>query len=455
MNCKTIQRRLLALPNPDRVSATVRNHLADCPKCREMQRRLAQIERHVPLIQVPSSSFAKAALARRVRNGPTFREKILRNVEALPAMAQRLGRPRFAAAGLAAALLLMVVGWHLSQRTGQPENAELPNHSAKPDLLLTNLIKHELALAEAHNPRPQVETLASLAEDLHGSAQVLVLAPEGKSVTRDVADWYGQVLRTVARRSEALEPADRKPVLGPLAQRLGEAAKKADDLARELDAPANHPLRGMAKAARDAKAQIEKVAQQEARLAPVGGGRAPFACILAYGPGLVLFGSAQPTPSVEQAPVPAEEARRFHRNFDLIESVVKNSMQLAVEEDPIRRAACCGNVARSLARAIEQASAEREGERAAELGQHLRAQLQRGVATNLTVAAEQTPVGSLREGELLKVAGDVARIVQPLEESLRRAAESGAGEQVQNTLRAVHDGRDGLKKALEGRDVQP
>jgi hypothetical protein len=165
-------------------------------------------------------------------------------------------------------------------------------------------------------------------------------------------------------------------------------------------------------------------------------------------PGLVLFGTAP----AAATPTPADEARRFRRNYDLIESVVQSSLDLAVVEDPVQRAHFCGKVARTLAQAIRQAAADREGERAAELSRHLRDQLKNGVAVNLTAASTVTPLGSKGEEDLRKVADDVNRIIQPLEDQLERSADAGTRENLRSTLQTIHDGRVEVDNVLKGRE---
>ncbi len=124
-----------------------------------------------------------------------------------------------------------------------------------------------------------------------------------------------------------------------------------------------------------------------------------------------------------------------------------------MEEDPIRRAASCGRVARSLARAIEKAAADREGDRAAELGRHLRDQMQRGVVANLNVnAVTSRPLSSVREDALRKIdadMADMANIIGPLQDQLRPTADAGTHDSLQHTLQAIHDGRAEINKALQ------
>ena len=51
-----------------------------------------------------------------------------------------------------------------------------------------------------------------------------------------------------------------------------------------------------------------------------------------------------------------DEVRRFQRNRDLIKAVVEGSLRLAEEQDRVSRASVCGDVARSMAEAIQKAA---------------------------------------------------------------------------------------------------
>ena len=66
MKCQAAQRRLLEAEDPALPPEKVRHHLAACPACRQWQRRLVQVERHVPLLPVPAGSGPPADLLQRL-----------------------------------------------------------------------------------------------------------------------------------------------------------------------------------------------------------------------------------------------------------------------------------------------------------------------------------------------------------------------------------------------------
>ncbi len=140
-------------------------------------------------------------------------------------------------------------------------------------------------------------------------------------------------------------------------------------------------------------------------------------------------------------------AHLFQRNRDLIQTLVEGGLRLAAADDALQRAECCSGVAERLAAAIQQAAVNQEQARVAELGLHLRALLETGVAANLTTARRQIPIGSTLEKNLHEVRDRTAHLIEPLEEQLLRV--SAREEAIQHTLKALQVGRTEVEKALE------
>jgi hypothetical protein len=132
MKCKVVQRRLLAITNPERVPAGLRDHLAHCSVCREWHYHLILLDRHIPLLPIPPSN-GKTKLMRRLlqkkvpgtqaatsplkapSQTPTrSRSRALtlphRRVLSFPASRPPVRR-RNLLLGAAAALLLIALGW--------------------------------------------------------------------------------------------------------------------------------------------------------------------------------------------------------------------------------------------------------------------------------------------------------------------------------------------------------
>jgi hypothetical protein len=146
-----------------------------------------------------------------------------------------------------------------------------------------------------------------------------------------------------------------------------------------------------------------------------------------------------------------EQARQWQRNRELVKVLVDSGLHLAGEDDVLERASQCAGVASQLAGEIRQAARQREGGRVAELGQHLQALLEQGVAANLTRAREAAPNGTSLERQLKKLQEQTASVVGPLEDELQRSVDAETREDVQRALKALRTGRTGVEKALSSK----
>jgi hypothetical protein len=160
---------------------------------------------------------------------------------------------------------------------------------------------------------------------------------------------------------------------------------------------------------------------------------------------VLLAGAPHPAPQLDAA----ARARFFERNRDLIQTLVEGGLRLAVTDDPLERAECCSGVAESLAAAIQQAARKQDGAHVAELGLHLRALLQTGVAANLSTARRQIPLGSMLEKNLREVRDRTAHLVEPLEEQLLHLTDREYQQEIRYTLKALQVGRTEVENALE------
>jgi hypothetical protein len=157
-----------------------------------------------------------------------------------------------------------------------------------------------------------------------------------------------------------------------------------------------------------------------------------------------LAGAQDPVPR----PDTAARARLFQRNRDLIQTLVQGGLRLAAADDALQRAECCSRVAEHLATEMQQAALNHEEARIAELGVHLGALLETGVAANLSTARKQIPVGSTLERNLREVRDRTAQFVEPLEEQLLRVNDPDDRQGVRHTLRALQVGRTEVERAL-------
>lgn len=146
----------------------------------------------------------------------------------------------------------------------------------------------------------------------------------------------------------------------------------------------------------------------------------------------------------------AERSQQLHANLDLIRSLVKGGVELANQDDPLKRAGYCNAMAERFADQISLAADGRDAARLTELGNHFHALLQRGVASNFREARRAIREGSAEERELFRVHGETAAFVADLERHLQRALDDEPRPEVQRALQAVQDGRQQVDSAIKG-----
>jgi hypothetical protein len=468
MNCKSVQRQLLGLQDPGRPDTEVQAHLDACPSCSAWQRRLTRIEHHVPLLPVPPSTRL-----------PAFQRRLLRRSSTLPLpRPPRVTVARLAVAGLAAAVLLAVVGVWVTYGPTLNPSASVAQGAPTPDPLLASLMQRNLELARAVDTRQSIEGLRQMASDLHGAAPPLAGAGDEVSLEK-LASWYDKVVREGivghARRS-TFDPVQHRAFVEETAHRLTLESNEAERLAKEvgdrpdvainLHAPKSvaHSLGVMAKAARDGSRELRgliaakdgKAPAPPADSRPPTTGRAPDR---RAGDGLerVLLGSITAAPLAlisdlkPAAPVisPEEQARRFRRNRALFQSLVHSGLRIAAEEPGLHRARQCNKMAARLSDEIKLALDNRDAHRAAELGLHFRAALKRGVADTLAYASKDFRPGSTGEQEMRQIGAESLDLASKLQDELRQAAEKpGMRTTAEQLARAVSDGRAEVERVI-------
>jgi hypothetical protein len=143
----------------------------------------------------------------------------------------------------------------------------------------------------------------------------------------------------------------------------------------------------------------------------------------------------------------AERVRQFERDQNLIQTLVESGIELAGEDDPLRRAAQCNKLADRFAREISQAAAAKNSPRVKTFGEHLQDLLTVGVAGNLAVARGSLPAGSPQERTLV----EFGKEVKQLEANLGRTTQVD-GKEVFSALTAVRHGREEVEKAIRGKN---
>ncbi len=212
MNCEVCQRRLLATRDPASPGPELRAHLADCPACRQWQRRLLRLEAHIPLLPVPRSHAKERLL-----------DQLFGEPEPAPAPPPPVLKPRAPwwrsphvvrrVAGAAAAAVLLVcgllLGVLLQRGGGTPDNDALPPEVDQD--LVARLADADVRLAEADTPRQRAEALADMAEALRQQRQAVRRAGDGGEETGELARLHERVVA----RARALPAAERRQVAAP------------------------------------------------------------------------------------------------------------------------------------------------------------------------------------------------------------------------------------------------
>jgi hypothetical protein len=451
MNCTILQRRLLALEDPRRPPAELRDHLIHCAACRAWQRQVIHIEERLPLLPVPPTN-AKARLIERVLAG-TAGPKLHQPAPRPTLPLRRPRRPDFAVRAkvalppaLAAGLLMFAIilfGQQWPRGAGPG-----PAAGASRDALLRKVFEHDLKLAKWSAPSERMRELADLAGDLQEQTGPLAAAGSAEDLDA-LARWYAQVVsKGVVPLAGNAPAADREAV----AEGLEDARGKSVMLAERVSEERARPLQALAKAAGEASAALRGGAPRASRRAPEPGRWQPAFAGLAVRHGAlpasmpaVLFAGIARGSSATDTASPAEQASRFHRNRSLLEILVQGGVSLAREEKAVERAKCCNGLAENLAEEMRVAAGAREGARVAELGDHLLSLLKHGVADNLGDARVKIPPGSAEEQELDKVKKLTESFMNSLEADLQGADDVT---EVRTTHDQIRAWKESVEKAL-------
>jgi hypothetical protein len=275
MHCHLCQNELLSSARPDQPSPEVSHHLAECPACQEWHRQLLRIEANVPRIPVPASNARDRLL------------RIIRNVDPAPVPIRRLSvrpsrwrMPAMGAAGLVAAAVLIACGIflgnflsHSLRQPGPPEQAVKPqpkpaakNPAGDAELpggpLLARLLNCDVNLAEADTSRQRVEALAALADELKEETRALARVA-AKDDLQGLARLYEKVIADgVVAHARNLPMSERRPILGPIADRLRQTQHDLQKMAQGSRPASAEPLQQIAAAAQSADGRLRDLMQE-------------------------------------------------------------------------------------------------------------------------------------------------------------------------------------------------
>jgi hypothetical protein len=249
MKCKQAQHRLLATSGGRHLPDEVTSHLTRCPRCRLWQNRLTQIDEAVKHLPRPSSRAAKDAFIAEFLTGPAV----------MPAPGPLWSRPAVRIGVMvvaAASILLLAFGIGPGFRGGRPTTPGA-------DPLLAAVMKHNAALATADTPQKKVQTLADLADDLHGNTRSLARVASGDDLAT-LARLYRDVVSVgIVTRADDIPAAERKEILFAIADRLFRTREHAAQLATDVPPAARPALLEISRVAEDADRQLRRKAGEE------------------------------------------------------------------------------------------------------------------------------------------------------------------------------------------------
>jgi hypothetical protein len=276
MNCDVCERRLLSSADPDDPPADVALHLADCPGCRDRQRRLVEIEAQVPLLPVPVS-YAKASFLQRILN-----EALPLGAPATVPLRRRAGHRLTVVLGGLAAAAAIIVGVILSgvltrpahtdpnqpqaNRSGKNSSAQRPGEPASPqfinETLVARLVGFDLRLAQAEMPQQRLNALEEMADAVRDEAKTRTSAPEALAV---LAQLYEKtVAEGIVPRARALPPKERPALLRPAAARLATTEREVEALAQKSPRAAVQHLERVANVAREGQKRLRALLEEVA-----------------------------------------------------------------------------------------------------------------------------------------------------------------------------------------------
>jgi len=143
-----------------------------------------------------------------------------------------------------------------------------------------------------------------------------------------------------------------------------------------------------------------------------------------------------------------ERAQSLPRDQEMIQVLVEGGLDLAGEEDPLKRAAVCNRIANGLAEEVKKAVGSKDSARAAKLGKQMQDLLVHGVAVNLTVARETMKPNSPREKAIFKLGANVAGVAKSIEDEVNNGGEP---EKMKLMLQTVIEGKNSVDQAIHGK----
>jgi hypothetical protein len=245
------------MPDPDRVPADLRAHLAGCDLCRRYHDRFLLLDTELADLPAPPTEARAAFLESLTAAGP-----VIKSIPSVPYRSGGSWRPavRWApAAGLAAAAVVAVGVW--ANRGGGPKPPEVDVAAGPRHELLERVVALDNRLARAATPQERIPLLTEMAVAVTAEAGGVYKAAKGTDETRSLAGMFETVVRDgivkQAGRFNRLDPvAERHKVLTAAADALAAAGRDVQVMATSAPPQVKDDLARMAAAAEDGRQRL-------------------------------------------------------------------------------------------------------------------------------------------------------------------------------------------------------
>jgi len=421
MKCGAVEHWLLTERSDTPLPMAVRTHLAECTACLLRRQALLDLERLTKRLPLPPSPpQIKARLWERLdRSDP-----VITPAPAAAPHRRRRARPRHTrlVAIATVACLLIGVGLMIGRLSKRPQTPEpepskapevvrvvpIPKKAVKP--LVVRLADQNSQLAAASNATQRLDVFTRMAEEIETDALAKARSGPVDEISRLVQLHQMVVYSGIAARTSELPDSDKAVILNQLTRSLTSSAARIERENTTLLPAVADMLKPMAATCRTLASD--------------------------------LVNGKTTLPAV--SPIFDDAA---------LAQLVKNSLRLANEKDPLKRAEVSAETAGLLSQTIILFSASGDTESVDGLGTHLSTLMESGVGDNLDRAASDDWTGD-RKGEmdLVRQRVDLAR--QVLEKNLAQAPpESAMG--LQRVLEVSKPGWDRAFKGGKGKGKGP
>jgi hypothetical protein len=397
MKCHEVETWMLTDETPNRPSAEVRSHLRSCAACRRNFGRLVRLIHEVsnaPLPPVPAAA----------------REKLLSSLEPRPAVlpmavpVQPVSRPkrwqtqpwmRWSAA--AVLFLGLGLGLALLVRPARQPSAPVAQGPVEDRVLARHLV-----LSETNEPTKRLTALNDMATDVRDES--LASARTGAREDLEFLVWlHARILHEGVLRGARDLPENSRTTVTPILRQLQKAEQNVSELVQVVPLESASSLRELGQQMHETIAALQ--------------------------------GGPDSTP-------PAVKPPTIVTKRNLLQVLVVSSLEMAREEDPVKRAEQSTEVAGRLADTLMEQADKGGTEETNRLAESIQKVMERGVQGNLDKLdldrvdeARQKQIDRLQER-----AGAAMQKVQPNIQRMPPAAQ-------QNLLRALELAKQKLSKS--------